>query len=432
MPLIDLDTVTRFEDTIPGRGAITPQLDDARPSFLDVASSALRQHNIVSSFYDRIANEPALPAQQEGYDPFADIAGFEDYAERFVRSRSPAETQLIKDRIRAELSDRDVLRRAGGFGLAASIAAGAVDPLTLASMAIPVAPALAGAARAARIGAGVAANVALDTASEVVLHQTQDLRTVEESAINVGAGALLTGGFGVFATRVPKSEFERLRAKLDSELQAPPSSTVGAARVGATTLDDESIAAGGETIAKTLGKLSPITRLMQAPVKGARVLAQELAEVPYALKKNLRGIATPTSVETRVKQLTAIRGHQIVRTLDGAYARYRQAGGTLNLKEFGREVSKAMRRGDAHEIPEVADVARQTRKLFETDREVLQKLGALPEEIEVIGAKSYFPRVYDQHAIAANRSELERRLESWFRENPRKDENGSVIEREAA
>ncbi len=434
MPRISEDDVTLGEDLLPGRAIPgAPQLDTQTPGLLDVSAAALRQNNIVSSLYDRFANEPSLPAAVPGYDPLGDIAGYEDYASRFIRSQSPIETTVIKQRINTELSDRATLHRTGGKGLAASIAAGAIDPLTLASMAIPVAPALTGASRAARIGAGVAANAAVDTASEIILHQNQELRTVGESALNVGAGTLLTGIFGTIATRVPKPVFEEARTRLAKELaKAPESSTSGAMRVGAlTTLEDETIARGGRTLARTVGRISPITRLMQAPVKAVRVLAQELGEVPYLLNKNLRGLATATPVETRVKQAIAQRGHDLVSSLDDAFARYRDKGGQLTLREFGVEVSRAMRRGDVHDIPEVADMARRTRKVFETDKQELQRLGALPEDVELVGAASYLPRVYDQYAIAANRTELEQRLTRWFTENPLRREDGSVIERSA-
>lgn len=431
MPLVTQQAVTYGEDTTPGRGARAPELE-ATPDVLDVVAAALRQNNVVSSLYDRFTQAP-LPEPQDDYDPLNDISGYEEHALRFIRSRSPEETQRIKERIRAELTDREVLRRAGGWGLAASVAAGLVDPLTIASMAIPVAPAIAGASRAARITAGVAASAGIEAASEVLLHENQELRTVGESALNIGAGALLTGAFGTIATRIPRNEFEALRKKLDADLaQAPPSSTVGAAAAASTSIEDETIARGGRTLAKTIGRISPLTRLMTSPAKSARTIAQKLAEVPFLLNKNLRGIATSTAVETRVKQLIAQRGHRIIDDLDDAFMRYRQKGGTLKLREFGREVSKAMRRGDEHAIPEVAEVARKTRRMLEKDREELIKLGALPEEVEVVGAKSYFSRVYDQYAIAANRSELERRLTEWFTANPRRDEAGNIIERDAA
>jgi hypothetical protein len=434
MPLLSFEDVTAGEDLIPGRQIPTAEAPSVEtPSLLDVASSALRQNNIVSSLYDRFTNEPSLPDAQRGYDPFNDIAGYEDHADRFIRSTSQAQTRAIKQRIQNEQSDRDVIRRAGGFGLAVSIAAGAIDPLTLATMAIPVAPELAGASRLARIGAGVGANVALNTGSELALHQNQELRTINDSIFNVGVGALLTGVLGTIATRVPKNELAVARITALSKMNAPETSTAGAMRVGAgTTLADESLAPGAEMLAKTVGRLSPITRLMQAPVKSARLLAQELVDAPYLLVKNMKGIATPSSVETRVKQAIATRGHEIIQNLDESFVKYKNQGGAMSLKSFGREVSGAMRRGDVHDIPEVADVARKTRKLFESDKRVLQELGALPEDVETIGAKSYLPRVYDQYAISARRSELERRLAKWFTENPRKDEAGAVLDRDPA
>src|SRR6202043_503798 len=105
-----------------------------------VAAAAERQSNVASMLYDRFVSDPkpAAPAVP-GYDPLASVpAGYEHYADRFLDSESPQETQWIKGRIQSELGDRQTIARAGGWGVAATLAAGATDPLTIASMAIPV------------------------------------------------------------------------------------------------------------------------------------------------------------------------------------------------------------------------------------------------------------------------------------------------------
>ena len=430
MPIINPDQTIAASDQLPGRvpTPIAPTAETApTPSTLDVASAALRQSNIVSSSIDRYVNNPDSTAPAvPGYDPFSDIGGYEQYASRFARSTSPEQTQVIKNRISGELSDRDTLRRAGGYGIAATIAAGAIDPLTLASFAIPAAPAIAGASRAARIATGIAANVAAGEAQHAVGSSFQELPDDSNPALRIGANAVLAGVFGGLATRVPKAEFQALTEKAGAELNTPYVAPVhqsgGAAAVVPTTLADESIARGGQTIATTLGgQVSPMTRVMSGPSLEARQLAQQITEAPYLLNKNFEGIATPSSVESRVTQIQSQRDYDIVQRLDNAYADYKQGGGDLSHADFNEEISKAMRRGDVSDIPEVQKIAQDTRPIFEQDREALQKVGALPEDLEVLGAKSYFPRVYDQAAITAGRTDLEQRLTKWFTENPHPD-----------
>lgn len=414
------------QDLIPGRTFDSPANQSApapAPSTLDLWDAALSQNNVVTSLYDRLRDGTSTPKPVPGYDPLTDVSGYEDLARRFINSRSPEETQQIKNRINEERINNDIIARSGWGGVAASMAAGTVDPISLALMAIPVAPELGMASRAARVTAGVGTGVALQTAQEAVLHATQETRTVRDSLINVSAGALLTGILGHIATRVPPAELEAARVDLGVQIHgAPPpgQSTAGAMRAG-TTLKQESIARGGQTLAKTVGQISPATRQMQAPVVEARHLTQDLVDTAGYLNKNFEGIATPTSVESMVKQQINIRSLATIEDLDNAYLQYRQRAGAeaaLSKVGFGEEVLNAMSQGGAHDVPEVAALARNTAKVFDADRKALQDLGMLGEETEVVGAKGYVPRVYDQPAIAANRIELEQRLQQWYTDHP--------------
>jgi len=62
-----------------------------------------------------------------------------------------------------------------------------------------------------------------------------------------------------------------------------------------------------------------------------------------------------------------------------------------------------MRRGDQHEIPEVAEAAKQTRSIvFDPLKQRAQALGLLPEDVQATGADSYLMRQYDTRKIRAN------------------------------
>lgn len=425
MPLAP-DNTAYVSDPILGR--LPAQPDAPKPpesSGLDVAAAALRRSHVVGSLYEREQYLHELDAAPvRGYDALDDIAGFEDYAARFFESESPTETQAIKDLIRGELSDLRVLEQAGAKGLISSIAAGVADPFTLASMAVPVAPVVAGAGRGARIAAGVGSQVALDSAAEAALHSMQETRTARESLINVGAGALLTGALGTWVTRIPKTEFERARKTLQEDMDAGGS--IGAAKVNsATTLDDEGIAPGGQLLAKTLGRISPLTRILQSSTKEARQLVQRLAEVPYLLNKHLRGVESETAAETQIKRMVHTGRWQARQQLDAAFKEYRQAGGKMSRKEIVQEVSRAMSNGDVTDIPQLRPVISWARQKFKDDADKLRSLGVEIDE-GVVGAKSYFPRVYNYDAVIRNRGDLENRLFNWFKNNPKIQEGGAV------
>jgi len=398
---------------------VQQQADEAandQNSFLDLAASSLRQNNVVAGIGRLFAGFDDV--NDPNYDPLTpeNLSGYEPFAERFINSGSAAESRRIKERIAEEQRDREVIRQAGGAGVATAIAAGVLDPVTVASLMIPGAEG----PRAARIAKTVMSSMALDTAQEAILHAEQSLRTLEESAINIGAGALLTGALGGLATRVPNAEFKALQDELKraSDATAPHlgevESTGGAARVGfGTTLDDETIAKGGEGIAKSLGKINPIARVMTSTSKRARILMQELADVPFLLNKHLKGIATPASAEGDILAEQAAR-YRLIKETDAAWAAHRDAGGTMKRGEFATQVSASLRRGDESVVPEIAQLAKSYRRYFDESLQALKKAGLVAEDAVVKFAESYLPRLYDHAKIRVNRIELEDALKDWF------------------
>jgi hypothetical protein len=442
MPLI-----TPLEDllTVAPQRAAEPATEPASPGFWDTAAAALRQQSSVTTLYERGMNEHSLPFQsnfeitpQDGYDPYPELqqSEFSDDPRALaalMRAESPEELQFLKERIRQEQRDRGVIDSAGGWGLASSMAAGLTDPFVLASMAIPVAPVIAGASRATRVIAGVAAQAAVDSAAEGVLHSGQELRTIGESAFNVGAGALLSGVLGTIATRVPKGEFEATRRALQEEIAratgvelptravnqaAEGMDSFGSARAVDTSLEDEGIARGGNWLGKSLGRVSLLTRTLTKPFKSARVLSQRLVEVPYRIAKNMKGIATPVSVESIAKDIVNRGRHEATKMLDESFLEFKRSGGTLTRKQFSAEVANAMDNADVSPIPQVAKAAAWGRKVFEEDKAFFKQYGVEFGD-EVVGAKSYFPRVYDFEKIWANLDDFEARLFKWFKENPK-------------
>ncbi|SAH67057.1 Uncharacterised protein [Enterobacter hormaechei] len=146
-----------------------PEPQQPEPS---VWGAAFRQNNLLAEMF--------RPAKQfesvDGYNPYADKAelhGYEQWGSAFADSRSPEETAWLKQQIDDENEDRRVLSEAGGEGVLASIAAGVVDPVTVASMFIPGAQGGA----VARIASQAAIGAAATAASEVALNNQQITRT---------------------------------------------------------------------------------------------------------------------------------------------------------------------------------------------------------------------------------------------------------------
>jgi hypothetical protein len=430
VPIISDTDQSAQAPILPQTVAPTPPQDQQSPGAAAVIGAAFRQQNIVGSLWSRDSTEYAA---QPGYDPYAnnaaEIQGYD--AKYFVNSQSPAETQQIKNRVDQENTDKRTIANAGVAGWATSLAAGATDPILLASMFVPGLGEAAGASRLARIGGLVATNVAAGEVQSAALASTQETTNYTDGIIpRIGTNALLAGVLGHIATRVPRPELDALAERTSQSLQ-PVSSTAGAAAVPTTTLADESIARGGQGIAKTVGQISPVTRIMtNSEVPEARQLAQQLVDPGGALlNKNFQGIATPTSVEMRVNQAENARNVQLIQKFDQEYTTYKTDGGELSQHEFSAEVADAMRNGDTHEIPQVQKVAQFTRPMFDGDRKILNELGVMGEGDKVVGAPSYFPRVYDMPMVLNRQTDLELRLRDWFTNNPKLDEKGVPADR---
>jgi hypothetical protein len=362
------------------------------------------------------------------------------FAESFIESRSPAESNFIKLGIDRELEDRKTLEAAGGLGIAAQFAAGALDPLFM----IPVGKVLQAGrlARAGSIGAYAAVGGVSELAAEMAKHGSQRVRTTDESAVNIGAATFLSGVIGSFAPGFARSDMNDLAARMDEitdpnvkveDLKDPVTDgsglSIGAAKVREVTLEEETLVSAGG-----LEKLpfSPLARVLNSPSKNARVQMETLSENPLLFKKNLAGIATGPeggSVETRVKLWDAALATPLV-DLDQAYLAYRGKGfkitaaidtflggrkGKLSFDDFRVEVGKAMRRGDVHEIPEVQQASRSFRKnLFDPLKDDAIKNGLLPDDVDVSTATSYLTRVYNTQKIIVERTAWDNKLFNWM------------------
>lgn len=417
-----LPAPTGFDVPLPE--GTNPEPQQPEPS---VWGAAFRQNNLLAEMF--------RPAKQfepvDGYNPYTDkseIHGYEQWGSAFADSRSPEETAWLKQQIDDENEDRRVLSEAGGEGVLASIAAGVVDPVTVASMFIPGAQGGA----VARIASQAAIGAAATAASEVALNNQQITRTWGESASHVAAGALMSGVFAAAgsalspsvrtaATREVADALDNMSITSSTDTAAaslPEGGSVGAARISEATLEDLTPATGGPVgkLARKAGSyLTPFTRLMESPSKTSRRTALELAENNYTLQGNARGIETPIAAETRVRGWRREEAAVVV-TNKQAYSKYKSAGGDLSFSQFREEVGNAMRSGDVHANPVVQEAAQAMRTVVNRVKVAQQKLGLLPadDELKAIGQESYFPRVYKVGKIANERDKFRDMLVDWW------------------
>lgn len=383
--------------------------------------AAFRLDNSLGSF---IASAPFSQFDKvDGYNPFdnnaADLTGYEDYADSFIDAGSPEETLAIKHRIDTQMQDRAFLSEAGGAGIISSMAMGLVDPINVASVFVPLGAVERGGSAISTAARFAAANAGAGVASELSLNETQETRTLGQSAMNVVVDAMVGGILGAGAQVLAGAGArEAVNASVSANLRgtdAPQS--IGAAQVFKTTLDQEQLAGLG-LFNKTLS-INPGGRLAQSPARSSRAINQQLAENNYFFAKNDEGLATFTAAETKIKQYDTMLYKQMENTKD-AYQAYskniRTTGGKrMNFVDFNEAVGVAMRRGDQSEIPEVAQAAASIRPIFEATKVRMQELGILPEDVSVSTAQSYLPRVYKFDKILSDRTEFRGRIATWLR-----------------
>lgn len=400
-----------------------PEPQQPEPS---VWGAAFRQNNLLAEMF--------RPAKQfesvDGYNPYADkteLHGYEQWGSAFADSRSPEETAWLKQQIDDENEDRRVLSEAGGEGVLASIAAGVVDPVTVASMFIPGVQG----GTVARIASQAAIGAAATAASEVALNNQQITRTWGESASHVAAGALMSGVFAAAgaaltpsvrtaATREVADALDNMSINSDIARTidtVQDGGSVGAMRINDASLDDLTLAGGrvADTAIKAGGYMTPLTRAMTSPSRNTRIAALELAENNFTLRGNERGYATPVAAETRVRSWRREEAAVVV-TNRQAYSQYKAAGGDLNFTAFREEVGDAMRNGDIHANPIVQDAAKALRTVVDRVKVAQQKLGLIPpdEELKALGQTSYFPRVYRVGKIVNERDKFRDILVNWW------------------
>ncbi|MGL4961465.1 MAG: hypothetical protein ACRC67_09545 [Inquilinus sp.] len=364
----------------------------------------------------------------EGYDPFNDIAGYEDHAHAFVDSDSPAETALVKRRIDEENDARRRLSEAGLAGVLASLASGMLDPINYIPIGVGAASITRGGRIAQAIFQGARAGAISGIATEGIGQATLETRTAQESIESIAAQALLGGALGGAgglavelgtlvgglggvraAARRAVTEGSRLpldsvRGRLETDLRSPVSPEVG------TTIDGEMIDTagrsdrelasvgaaevppanpGGERVVGALGSEylerapiigTPLGVAAKADTEEAMRLMGTLVEVPYMLRKVQGNVAMEQAVETlageqMAQAALAVRGLREaflkMRGITGPFPLIRaeiqdasKAQGRMTWTEFNTQVARALRRNDESNIPEVAAAAKQVRKDF--------------------------------------------------------------------
>lgn len=294
-----------------------PIEDEAPDWFSETLPAVLQREHTLGSLYARLkAPSPEYGIQTPAFNPFNDIAGYEEHAWDFIDSDSAEDMNMVKHRIDLERRRTEVVYQGGAMTALTLLAAGVMDPINL----IPVGGAAVKAYRGGNLLKGAlltaAAGAGGMTAAEVAFHSTQLDRTLTESSFNVGGATVLSGILGGAVGLLTRGQMRALGKLIEDDLSGrPPKSAIAGGSGELTQLEAESrtlraalgepnprqlsaedlklkdIIPGTEKLG-VLGKLSPQVRAMTSGTAVGRAIVEMLTEVPFIHERNAKGLTT--------------------------------------------------------------------------------------------------------------------------------------------
>ena len=408
--------------------AEAPEDDD--PSILNIASALWRQENTIGSFVNQ---ESGLPdgVDDQSFNPYDYLTEGEKLDKKFVSHAALADTvdeiEAVRKQYAREISDRETIQKGGAMSFLVGLGVvGVADPINL----IPIGGAIAKTYKAGNSildAAVVTGSVATASTAvtEAALHQSQLTRTYGESAINLGAAALLGGALGAGGKALANSldasaiggitDSMNVEPKIktgdDSVLSpeyraTPEEKSAGAAQ---RVADVEVSGKFAKALVKALG-FDPLSRTLTSENPFTRIVANLLAENPIKMDGDI-----VTSVESRAKihdgkYATALQNHLDI------YKQYRKNGGRLRRRQFNEEVARAMRNEESA-IPEALQSANNWRtELYNPIKDDLVELGLLPEDVSVGTAVGYLNRRWNKGKVSANLPKFIDTTAKWLRD----------------
>lgn len=408
-----------------------------QPGFGRLFGAAFRTENMVGSM---LAREDAVDPyrKQDGFDWNARYKGLPeamrvDHGDQFIDIHNDAAFDQKQREIERQLEDKRLLAMGGWRGTVAAMTAGIVDLPTL----IPAGGEYMAAARGIK-GVGLAAarfaaeNAAAQAVQEAGLYGSQETRTGAESAINIGAGAILglmLGGAGAaLLSRGERATAEGAVARiLGGGVEGEPGNAVSAGAAAADKLTREELSADGAvgSALTNMARINPNNRLNTSASVAAREIGQELGDNAIYQTMHAEGKTVGASVETLA------RANAMGRMADGLGAHeqiwkdYRKANGAwilgrgngMTAAEFDDAVGKAMRNGDkAIDGNEYVTRAAQSwrEKVFDPLKKEAIDAGLLDKDVSVETADSYLHRWWNKQSLMQNEREAKSTFRDYF------------------
>lgn len=370
--------------------------------------------HVVPKMRDWIREEDTTLQGYSPYDNPENIAGYP--ADLFVGSYGPEDDAQRKESYDQSLYLNRVNEYSGGGGLASDVVAGVMNPLYMI-------PAIRGAGWMRGMIQGGAGEVATEGLYQAA--NLDELRTAQESAINITVGAMAGGvlnrlinGGHVSASVLDEVE-PKLRKEIDSIIQDESYDFVGPRQPPQPPPPEGSKAADLQdpgrlnTLSRIPAILTPM-RTLSSPSSVVRRISAALGE------QNVFGTAQ-AAVETRVKQYNGMLSKGMEDMLSNFKAYRKLNNGGMKYSQFQEQVARAMRNGDVHDLPEVQKTAQSLRRtIMEPVRKLAKEYGIYGSDEDLAKfATSYLPRMYNFPKMARNPQDFKRVIQEYLRQtNP--------------
>jgi hypothetical protein len=384
----------------------------------DLGRDALQINNVTTNLAYWYEDSNQNFEEQIDYDPYRDDRELFnqidlDSRERMYEAKSPQELRYILKRIDGERRARQNIDEHGTEGLLASIAAGLGDPINF----IPLIGVATKGSLAYRAATAAISTAASTGAEELIMHQAQNDRTIEESAINIGTGAafvgILSGVMSKYNARSPAlKELElEIKSKTDEpDIVAPTPEFKG---VGAAPTINPSVlewdkntlvpVGGVVTKAATFGPLGGLAgSLLFNPITAVKKLTNELFDHGLTLRGHKAGLAE-ISVESNIARVKNTMADEILTAKKRGLAGFIESTGKT-ADEFYALVQRSVRYGDVID-PWVRHAADPIIMALRDIGGVLHKFEKITNPDNVFGSLHFFPRDYRKIVMRANPNE---------------------------
>ena len=462
---IDLDTqLTRAP--VP-REPVMPE--DTGPGFVDTLPAAFRQYNATYNLAQMIAEEFVEPEADPNFNPYEGVDGtiFDRYPDALLNVESWEERELVRMKLHEEEEDRETIAASGGVGIAASMAAGMIDPLFL----LPFGPAASG-ARAAVVGSesvvrGVLRGGAISmragfigaSAAELALQANQEIRSLGEGIVDISAATLLSGVLGAGAGGISKALMRQATRDTDRILggsafaKSDPSVHIDdlmSDAANGTNKTEIKVAKGFKVPeAAALMKMDPFLDVVtHSPTQSAKRGVMQLVEPTVRVE----GFDGPAAVYSKVRLWEAQKGglKKAERALYKKYKKRRAKEGRVAMSrlEFYDNAGSSQRLGQIEGFtdqgrvlvePEAAELATMHNEVYNNIAQDMISLKMLPEDVIAkgpTGAASYLKRRYlvDKITSAAERNadgslKFQTRIWNWLQRTLSDEERAAIIKK---